>query len=112
LSKTSNIVSSGFKNLISTFFWLLEKGWQEGSMINYMLNKTPHKIIIVKHQFYIYVDGSYGTLKSTALNQVKARINDSILNVQISATAELWLDLNTIEDEAWKTAFLKYFGLT
>jgi hypothetical protein len=40
------------------------------------------------------------------------QINDSMLNVQISATADFWLDLNTIEDEAWKAEFLKYFGLT
>jgi hypothetical protein len=82
------------------------------SMIHRFFNKMPHKIIIVKHQLYLYVDGSYGTLETSALSQVKASIDDFNLMVQIPDGATFWLDLKTVEDEAWKEEFLKYFGLT
>lgn len=81
------------------------------SMIHYILNKTEHKVIIVKYQLYLYIDGSYGTMETTALSNVKAHIEDNVLKVLMSGRFVFWLDLKTVEDEVWKTEFLHFFGL-
>ncbi len=79
---------------------------------NTLFNKVPSKMTIIKHQKYIYLESSLGTLITVPINNVKSTLENSRVKIEFEKDIEVWLDLNLEDDKNFNTELLKYLSLS
>ncbi len=79
---------------------------------NHLFTKIATNVTIIKHQKYIYLKSSLGTLIATPVQNIKVTIENSILQIEFENDVEVWLDLNSVEDKNFQAEFLRCLGVS